>query len=168
MVLDFTSAGIDGAAFTIVGRSNSQTNGQTGAQANMTSSGAPGQSNIFEIHVRAFDGLGATGTLLFDYDMEITGGGFGTCAGLSTSSPSPVPCNDAPVVQILGTQGVFNIRSLLITSATDASGFYIDELHLDQNGGSIAGQTPEPAGMLLIGGGLTLLGLMAKRRSAVR
>jgi hypothetical protein len=166
MILDFTNAGIDAAAFTIVGRSNSQTNNQGTAQANMAAAGAAGRSNIFEIHVRAFSGLGGTGSLLYDYDMEISGGGFGTCALLSSSTP--IPCNDAPAVQILGTPGVFNIRSLLITSSTDASGFYLDELYLDQQGGSILGQTPEPAEMFLIGGGLMLLGVIARRQAVVR
>jgi hypothetical protein len=80
-----------------------------------------------------------------------------------------VPCNDAPVIEILGTKGVFNIRSIVISTSTDAAGFYVDELHLDQNSvGGGPGNTPEPAEFFLIGGGLMLLGVGAKLRRARR
>jgi hypothetical protein len=168
MEMSFTNQGVDGVAFTVEGRSGTQGN-QAGAVTNnwnQSGGGATG-SGLFELLVQAYDNVNPLlGTLLFSYEIEVNGS-YGSCAGLS--STTPVPCNDAPVIEILGTKGVFNIRSIVISTSTDAAGFYVDELHLDQNSlGGGPGNTPEPAEFFLIGGGLMLLGVGAKLRRARR
>jgi hypothetical protein len=70
------------------------------------------------------------------------------------------------VVEILGTKGIFNIRSIVISSLSDTSGFYIDELHYDQFGDVT--DTPEPAALALIAGGLLAFGIGARRRLSIR
>jgi hypothetical protein len=167
MTIVFNGAGVDGAAFTVEGRSDSQSN-TAGQITNWNQSGGGSTGNgLFELLVQAYDNTNPLlGNLLYSYDILVDGS-YGQCAGLS--SLTPVPCNTAPIVEILGTKGLFNIKSLVISSATDSQGFYIDELHYDQTGAGVTGgQTPEPAELFLIGGGLLVLGIGAKRRRSSR
>jgi hypothetical protein len=166
--------GVDEVAFSILGRSDSQTNNQSTVSSLWTSGGS-NPSGIMEILVQAYDNIDPSlGTLLYSYEILVGGTtpGFGGCTiardGVGLNSSVPVPCNDAPIIDIQGTKGVFNIKSIVISSSTDSVGFYIDELHYDQAGASIPTDTPEPAQMFLIGGGLILTGVLAKRRGLVR
>jgi len=159
LLISFTNQGVDGVAFSVAGRSNTQTNGQAAAQMNWLAGAGTTPNGIFEIMVRAYDNVNPNaGALLYSYEVEVNSS-FGTCTTLS--NPTPVPCNDAPVLALNGTKGLFNIRSIVISSSTDSLGFFVDELHLDQG-------APEPAEALLIGSGLIFIGITAKRRGLFR
>ena len=128
------------------------------------SGGGSTGNGLFDLLVQAYDNVDPQlGTLLFSYEIEVNGS-YGQCVGLSNSTP--VPCNTAPVVEILGSKGIFNIRSIVISSLSDTSGFYVDELYYDQFGAPT--DTPEPAAVVLIGGGLLALGIGARRRLSIR
>src|SRR4051794_17277805 len=78
----------------------------------------------------------------------------GSCATLIGGPP--VPCNLAPYIGVQGLNG--NIRSIVITS-TDTAGLLIDTLYLDESTG-----VPEPGTFGVIGGAVTLLGVLARRQ----
>ncbi|HJZ96680.1 MAG TPA: PEP-CTERM sorting domain-containing protein [Candidatus Solibacter sp.] len=167
--------GVDEIAFRVLGRSDTQTNNQSAVQTQWNAAG--GGTNAFgimELLVTAYDNVDPTmGSVVGTYEILVGGTTpqFGTCltaraaGGQGLNQAIPVPCNDAPVIDIQGIKGLFNIKSVVISSTTDALGFYIDELYYDQTG-QVA--TPEPTQLLLIGGGLFGLGLLARRRSLFR
>jgi hypothetical protein len=167
--------GVDEVAFDVVGRSNTQANNQTAANSQWIGGGT-NPDGIFEILVQAYDNVDPTiGNLLFSYEIMVGGTtpAFGGCnvarsgeSGTGLDQTVPVPCNDAPVIDIKGTLGVYNIRSLVISSSTDAAGFYVDELYYDQGGVGGLTSTPEPGGFWLIGTGLIAAGFLARRRRA--
>ena len=109
--------------------------------------------------VKAYSVLNPTSSdiPILSYRVTDTGGGgaSGSCPGLYQSPP--VPCNDAPFLGIESASA--QIRSILISS-TDDRGFYIDSLYLGTE------QVPEPAAVLLIGGGLLLLGVVSRKYRA--
>lgn len=106
---------------------------------------------------------GASGNLLGVYVVNTNGTGVGgVCSGLSTLSPDPVPCNNAPVIQFDDPEG--RIKSVVLT-VNDTGGLFIDSMLLDVFGGSDPTSTPEPATAPLIGIGLIVLALAAKRTS---
>jgi hypothetical protein len=166
--------GVDEVAFQILGRSNTQNaNGTVSSQWNTAGGGAT-PFNIMEILVRAYAVMNPTAldTPIFTYEILVGGDtpGFGECiVGRSTGGTGmdqsvPVPCNDAPIIDIKGTKGIFNIRSIVISSSTDAGGFFLNELYYDQTG--FVG-TPEPTELFLIGSGLIVTALLAKRRGLI-
>jgi hypothetical protein len=166
--------GVDEVAFSVVGRSNSQTNNQSTVSSQWLSGGS-NPSGIFEVLVQAYDNVNPTlGTLLFSYEVLVggTNPAFGACTaaresgGQGLDQSVPVPCNDSPIIDVKGTKGVFNIRSIVISSTTDSAGFYLDGLYYDQAGAAIA--APEPTELFLIGGGLIVTALLAKRRGILR
>jgi hypothetical protein len=107
---------------------------------------------------------GPSGGELGVYQINTNGTGLGGyCPGLLDpySGGNPVPCNDAPTIQFYDPEG--RIASVVLT-VNDPTGFFIDELGLDENDTS----TPEPGSAALIGVGLIGLALVAKRASRVR
>jgi hypothetical protein len=153
------ASGVDAFGFSVVGRSDTQSNNQSTVSSEWL--GGTNSNGIMEILVRAYDHVNPLATDLPIYTYEILVGGttpaFGSCASLGNAPPTP--CNDAPVVDITGVKGTYNIKSIVISSLTDSAGFFIDEMYYDQSG---AVSTPEPAGFFLIGGGLVVLGRVAK------
>lgn len=87
-----------------------------------------------------------------------TAGGGGQCPGLADAD-GPAPCNDAPYVAILDSLG--QIKRISI-STSDAAGFYVSALYVDQ----AAPAVPEPGTASAIGLGLVCLLLVAGRRYA--
>jgi hypothetical protein len=108
--------------------------------------------------IATLDAYDVSGNLIGVYQVNSTGTG-GTCAGLSTLSPNPTPCNDAATIEFYDPQG--RIKSVALT-VNDTSGLFIDTLEL----ATIS--TPEPDTAPLIGIGLIVLAMVAKRTSVWR
>jgi hypothetical protein len=94
---------------------------------------------------------------ILSYRVTDTAGGGANCAGLSLKPP--VPCNDAPFLAIDAMSSQF---MSVVISTTDTNGFYIDGLSL-----GAAEEVPEPASVVLIGGGFVLIGIGRKLRARV-
>lgn len=99
----------------------------------------------------------SSGDLLGQYQVDTNGtGAGGNCASLGNIPP--VPCNDAPVIQFYDADG--HIASVVLV-VNDSSGLFVDGLSLNVS-------APEPETAPLIGGGLIVLALLAKRVSRAR
>jgi hypothetical protein len=107
--------------------------------------------------IATLDAYNSTGGLIGVYQVSGTGDG-GICATLNNSA-GPVPCNDAPVIEFYDPEG--KIASVILT-VNDTSGLLVDSLSLDS--GTLTG-TPESNTAPLIGIGLIVLALAAKRTS---
>jgi hypothetical protein len=100
-------------------------------------------------------------TLLGSYLINAVGSG-GTCPGLNPN-PDPVPCNDAPLLGY--TDGLSQITKVVIYAkdSTGDKGFEIGNL-LVEDGSQLP--VPEPAGTLLVGAGILLITIYARKRFA--
>ncbi|MGO9262155.1 MAG: hypothetical protein ACLQU1_38515 [Bryobacteraceae bacterium] len=111
--------------------------------------------------IATLDAYDSSGDLLGVYQLDTNGTGVGgTCATL-TNIP-PVPCNDAPVIQFYDPDG--RIASVVL-AVNDNTGLFVDGLSLMNDPPNGA---PEPEPAPLIGGGLIVLALIAKRVSRAR
>jgi hypothetical protein len=104
------------------------------------------------------DAYDNSGVLLGEFEVDATGLG-GVCSTLNNTA-GPVPCNDAPTIQFYDLEE--RIASVVLT-VNDNGGLFIDELSLATGAGA-----PEPESASLIGGGLIILALAAKRLSRAR
>ncbi len=110
--------------------------------------------------IATLDAYNSSGGLIGVYQVNGTGVG-GICAGLNNSA-GPVPCNDAPVIEFYDPQG--RIASVVLT-VNDTSGLFIDSMSLTSlASGGLTG-APESNTAPLIGIGLIVLALAAKRTS---
>jgi hypothetical protein len=111
-------------------------------------------NSIFNVTIDLFGSANGTGSYEQLTLSNLSGGG--NCAGLLTFDPhtgTPTPCNNAPFVYVTTTSAV---RSFSIAT-TDSTGFYIDAL-------DVFDPVPEPATMLITGGGLMTLAYFIRRR----
>jgi hypothetical protein len=107
----------------------------------------------FDVTIQLFGSTDGSGTPLQTLSLSsLTGGG--NCSSLSPASGAPVPCNTAPFLFISAT-GLVHSFSI---ATNDPTGFYIDDLDLSGS------TTPEPATMLITGGGLLALAYVIRRR----
>jgi hypothetical protein len=114
--------------------------------------------------IATLDAYDSSGNLIGVYQLNTNQTGVGgVCAGLNDPLPSPntinpVVCNDAAVIQFYDPEG--NIKSVVLT-VNDTTGLFIDQLSMDAD-------APDPGTAPLIGGGLLVLALAAKRLSKAR
>ena len=118
-----------------------------------------GQDSNFTATLDAYD---SSGNLIGVYQVNDTAGG-GTCPGLNNPNTppnfsDPAPCNDAPIIQFYDPEG--RIKSVVLT-VNDNQGLFVDGLYLDVT-------TPDPGPATLIGGGLVVLALVARRLNRPR
>jgi hypothetical protein len=157
--------GVDGVALQINAKSNTQTLNQSNLAGLWLSGGGTIGTGLLELIIKAYSNTAGTGIPIATYEI-ITNGGYGTCPTLSNNpgdGSGPTPCNDLPVINIQGTPGVYNIKSITISSNSDAAGFFLNQLYYDEASGVGVG-APEPGASLLIGGGLVALMAIARRR----
>jgi hypothetical protein len=146
--------------FRISGRSDTQTTLGT----SVTDSS---QSLVQQLTVQAFNGA----TLEGSYTLQDSAG-YGDCASIQVHS-GYAPCNNAPYIGINGNSPLFGgtsasgpwITSILISS-TDTGGFNIDQLQIQDVpfNQSQTEPAPEPGTTVLMGTGLLLGVLLAKKR----
>lgn len=107
----------------------------------------------FTALLQAYD---STNTLLGSYQIITTGLG-GACAGLGgpDQGADPVPCNDAPLMQILAPG-----TSRLLLTVNDPTGAVIDQL------GLLTSEAPEPS--MALGTLAAIAVLFIARRNAAR
>jgi hypothetical protein len=135
----------------------------------------PVTSAGFLISTRTADSFSATlqaynaqGVLLGTYDLS-SGSGGGACAGLGNLSVTgnPLPCTDstdptyytpAPFIAFLGQN---NDISKLVISTSDNTGFFIDQMYLNE----VSSTVPEPTTLILLGSGLCLFAWLLRRRT---
>lgn len=119
-------------------------------------SNASGTNTDFIATLDAYDG---SGNLIGVYQVNTNGtGDGGACPGLINpllppTYSDPSPCNNAPVIQFYDPEG--RVKSVVLT-VNDTQGLYVDGMYLDVS-------TPDPGPAPLIGGGLVILALLAKR-----
>jgi hypothetical protein len=103
--------------------------------------------------LRAFD---SSNNLLETYVVNATGLG-GGCAGLQpgTAGGNPIPCNDAPLIQVADALGRIG-RVMLIVN--DPQGAFIDQLAVNET------LAPEPSLGAIVGLGILSFGLWARRK----
>jgi len=117
-----------------------------------------GVNSDFIATLNAYD---SSGVLIGVYELNTNGTGIGgMCPGLTDpaadpTSIDPVPCNNAPVIQFYDPEG--RIKSVVLT-VNDTSGLFIDAMSMDV-------AAPDPGTAPLIGIGLIVLALAAKRAS---
>jgi len=164
LVITFTGGPVYAVGFRISARSNAQSIPGSGEPSG---SYAQGQ-NAQDVIVTAYHGT----TAVMSYELQDYLG-FGTCNALSNTDPV-VPCNTAPYIGIdtndtthFGTTGYSAgwITSIQINSV-DPNGFYIDQLQI-QDQAPVVG-APEPGTTVLIGSGLILAAMLARKRAAAK
>lgn len=118
-----------------------------------------GTNSLFVAKVQAFD---SSGNPIGSYQLTESGsyGSGGVCGSLERNHP--VACNDAPYVGFYDPEG--RISSIYVSvfdpsNLTTPIGFAIDSL-LDDD------PVPEPAMVLMIGGGLAAIALYGRKRRA--
>jgi hypothetical protein len=116
------------------------------------------KNTLFVAQVQAFDSSGAP---IGSYQLTESGsyGSGGICSALNANSPTP--CADAPYVGFYDPEG--RIKSIYVSvfnpgNLTSPIGFAIDSLLLSE--------VPEPAMLLMIGGGLAAIALYGRKRRA--
>ena len=116
------------------------------------------KNTLFVADVQAFD---SSGHPIGSYQLTESGayGSGGICPTLNANWP--VACNDAPHVGFYDPEG--RIKSIYISvfdpsNLANPIGFAIDALQLDE--------VPEPAMLLMIGGGLVAIALYGRKRRA--
>jgi hypothetical protein len=108
--------------------------------------------------IATLDAYDSSGDLLGVYQVNATGSG-GVCNTLTGFlMGGPTPCNDAPLIQFYDPDG--RIASVVLT--VNDTGAYVDEMSLDVSSFSDA-STPEPQTAPLIGLGLIVIALAARR-----
>ncbi len=133
----------------------------------------PGATKAEDVIVTAYH----NGVAVLSYELQAKDG-FGTCPGLNNPDGNGdiVPCNSAYYVGIdtnntamfgatAGTYGAGWITSISINSM-DTAGFYIDQLQI-QDQAPVVG-APEPGTTVLIGSGLILAAMLARKRAAAK
>jgi hypothetical protein len=110
----------------------------------------------FDVTINLFSSGDGTGIPLQTLTLSSLAGG-GNCSSLAPGGgATPIPCNTAPFL-FISTTG--SVRSFSIAT-NDSTGFYIDDLDLN------ADPAPEPATMLITGGGLLGLAYVIRRKRA--
>jgi hypothetical protein len=135
----------------------SQSLAAVGFQISSVSNGTANTSFMAELD--AYDGNVLLGSYLIN-----AGGSGGVCAGLNPS-PNPVPCNDAPLLAYSDPNHSITKVVVYAIDATGDYGFLIGNLVAQDAPSESA---PEPAGFVLGGGGLLLLGVLAKRSRPIQ
>jgi hypothetical protein len=111
-------------------------------------------SATFNVTINLFGSTDGSGTALQTLTLSALSGG-GNCQSLSVlTNGNPTTCNTAPFIYV-NTTG--NVRSFSIATS-DPTGFYIDALDFNA--------VPEPATMLITGGGLVTLAWFLRRKRA--
>lgn len=119
-----------------------------------------GTDSLFVAKVQTFD---SSGNPIGSYQLNESGsyGSGGVCGALEANHP--VACNDAPYVGFYDPEG--RISSVYVSvfdpsNLTTPIGFAIDSWQLDDD------PIPEPAMVLMIGGGLAAIALYGRKRRA--
>ena len=112
--------------------------------------------------IATLDAYDTMGDLLGVYQVNTNSTNVGGTCSTLTSTPNPIPCNNAPLIQFYDPEG--RVASIVLT-VNDTNGLYIDELGLTTlasvwNSDPAA---PDPQTATLIGGGLVFLALASKR-----